>query len=151
MTYSLQKGLKKFGQRGQDSTYKEMKQMNDQDCFEPIHKSSMNETEKKRVMESLIFLAEKKSGKIKACHCANGSTQRDYMSREDVSSPTVMTESTMLTSVIEAEEERDVATCDIPNAFVQTDVERVDKDGNRTIMKIRGVLVDILCEIEPRY
>ena len=79
--------------------------MIDQDCFEPIHKSSMNETEKKRVMESLIFLEEKKSGEIKAGHCANGSTQTDYMSREDVSSPTVMTELTMLTSVVEAEEE----------------------------------------------
>ena len=105
VTYSLQKGLNKFGQCGPDSTYKEMKQMNDQDCFEPIHKSSMTETEKKRVMESLIFLAEKKSGGIKARYCANGSTQRDYMSREDVSSPMVMTELTMLTSVFEAEEE----------------------------------------------
>ena len=71
------------------------------------------------------------------------------MSREDVSSPTVSTKSTLLTAIIEAEEGRDVATCDIPNAFVQTDVERVDKDGNRTIMKIRGALVDILCEMEP--
>ena len=73
------------------------------------------------------------------------------MSREDVSSPTVATESTMLTAVVEAQEGRDVATCDIPNAFVQTDVEKVDKHGNRTIMKIRGVLVDILCEIDPIY
>ena len=68
-----------------------------------------------------------------------------------MSSPTVMTESTLITSVIEAEKEQDVATCNIPNAFVQTDVEKVDKDGNRTIMKIRGVLVDILCKMEPSY
>ena len=95
------------------------------------------------MMESLIFLAEKKSGEIKARHCANGSTQRDYMSREDVSSPTVMTKSNILTSVIEAEEERDVAICDIPNAFVQTDVERRDKDGNRTI--ILGEALVCLC------
>ena len=77
VTYSLQKGIKKFGQQGRDAAYKEMKQMKDRDCFEPIHKLSLNETEKKRVMESLIFLTEKKSGKIKARHCANGSTQRD--------------------------------------------------------------------------
>ena len=75
VTYSLQKGIKKFGQRGRDSAFKEMKQMKDRDCFEPIHKSSLNETERKRVMESLIFLTEKKSGEIKARHCANGSTQ----------------------------------------------------------------------------
>jgi hypothetical protein len=40
------------------------------------------------------------------------------MTRESVSSPTVSTESTLLTAVIEALEGRDVATCDIPNAFI---------------------------------
>ena len=73
------------------------------------------------------------------------------MSREDTSSPTVRTESTMLTSVIEAHERRHVATADIPNAFIQTTVEDVDDEGNKTIMKIRGVLVDILCDIDPVY
>ena len=28
-------------------------------------------------------------------------------------------------------------------------MEEKDKDGNQTIMKIRGVCVDILCEIDP--
>ena len=73
------------------------------------------------------------------------------MNREEVSSPTVNTESTLLTAVIEAEEERDIATCDIPNAFIQTHVEEKDPQGNRTIMKIRGVLIDILCDIDPIY
>ena len=102
-------------------------------------------------MESLIFLVEKRDGIIKARYCANGSTQRDYMSHEDVSSSTVSTESTLLTAVIEAEEGRDVSTCDIPNAFVQTEVQKEDSDGNKTIMTVRGVLVNILCEIDPVY
>ena len=53
--------------------------------------------------------------------------------------------------MIEAQEGQDVATCDIPNEFVQTHVEEKDKDGNQTIMKIWGVCVDILCEINPVY
>ena len=64
---------------------------------------------------------------------------------------TISTEGTLLTAVIEAQEGCDVATCNIPNAFVQTHVEENDKDGNRTIMKIRGVCVDILSEINPVY
>jgi hypothetical protein len=56
-----------------------------------------------------------------------------------------------MTAVIDAEEEREVATCDIPNAFIQTDVEEKDKDGNRTIMKIRGELVNILCLLDNSY
>ena len=73
------------------------------------------------------------------------------MECDEVTSLTVSTEGTLLTAVIEGQEGHDVTTCDIPNAFVQTHVEEKDKDGNQTIMKIRGVCVDILCEIDPIY
>ena len=150
-TYSLKKGIEMFGNKGKEAALKEMKQMHDRNCFQPIKKETLNSTERKRALESLIFLTEKRDGTIKARHCANGSTQRDFMNHEEVSSPTVSTESTLLTAVIEAEEGRDVATCDIPNAFIQTEVMKVDKEGNRTIMKIRGTLVDILCEMDKSY
>ena len=45
------------------------------------------------------------------------------MDREQVSSRTVMTESTKITSIIEAKDNRDVATCDILNTFIRTEVE----------------------------
>jgi hypothetical protein len=151
VTYSLRKGIERFGEKGTNAIQTEMQQMMDRKCFVPIRKSDLNETERKRALESLIFITEKKSGTIKARHCANGSTQRSYMDREEVSSPTVSTDSTILTAVIEAEEGRDVATCDIPNAFIQTEVAKTDKDGHRTIMKIRGSLVNILCSIDPTY
>ena len=57
----------------------------------------------------------------------------------------------MITSIIEAKQNRDVETCDIPNAFIQTEVEKQYKDGHRTIMKIQGPLVEILCEMDPNY
>jgi hypothetical protein len=97
------------------------------------------------------FLVEKKDDTVKAHHCANGSSQHEYMQREEMSSPTVSTESVLLTPAIEAREGRDVAICDIPNASIQTDVEPVDSDGNRTIMKIRGTMVGILCEMDQDY
>ena len=37
-------------------------------------------------------------------------------------------------------------TADIPNAFVQTDI---DQSGEKIIMKIRGEMVDILVEVSP--
>ena len=73
------------------------------------------------------------------------------MEHDEVASLTISTEETLLTAVIEAQEGQNVATYNIPNTFVQTHVEEKDKDGNRTIMKIRGVCVDILCEINPIY
>ena len=108
---------------------KEIKQLNIRECFAPIDVSTVTTLEKKRVMESLIFLVEKKTGKVKAQHCANGSTQRNWMGKEDSSSPTVSARSLFLTAAIDSKERRHSKTADAPNAFVQTAVDKVDKDG----------------------
>jgi hypothetical protein len=64
-------------------------------------------------MESLIFLVEKRDGSVKGRTCANGSTQREYMDRDEAASPTAnMTESIVITGVIEAKQRRDVMTAD---------------------------------------
>ena len=56
------------------------------------------------------------------------------------------TESILLTCIVEAEEARDVAVIDIPNAFVQT---RVEDEVDMAFIKICSVLVDILLDIAP--
>jgi hypothetical protein len=77
-----------------------------------------------------------------------GNKQRDYITKEDVSSPTVTAEAVMLTCVIDAQENRDVAVVDIPNAFVQTVVSDEDAE-HRVTVRIRGPLVDILVSMAP--
>ena len=52
----------------------------------------------------------------------------------------------ILTSVVDAIEYRHVAVIDIPNAFIQTVVK--DKK-RRVIIRIRGMLVDMLVKIAP--
>ena len=54
----------------------------------------------------------------------------------------------MLTCAIDAYQKRDIMSLDIPNAYIQADVP-VQKVGERIVMKIRGDLVDWLCEIDP--
>ena len=73
------------------------------------------------------------------------------MEHDEVTGPTISTEGTLLTAVSDTQEDQDITTCNIPNAFVNTHVEEKDKDGNQTIMKIRGVCVNLLCEINPIY
>ena len=115
-------GRKELKDRGKQAAFKEMKQLHDRVCFEPIDKKTLAATEAKRVLESLIFLAEKKVDQsVKARTCANGKPQRQWSDKEEKSSPTVSIASVFLTSMIEAKENRDVATVDVPNAFIQTD------------------------------
>ena len=51
----------------------------------------------------------------------------------EVSSPMVSLESVLLTAVVDTCEEHDVAIVDIPNAFIQTDMDR-----EKVIMKLLG-------------
>ncbi len=150
-TYSLRKGIAKFGEAGVKSAHKEVKQIHDRDCIRPILKSDLNPTERSRVMEAVTFMLQKHDGTVKTRTCVNGSTQRSWMTRAETSSPTVATESLFLTAVIDAEEGRDVGTVDIPNAFVQVSLDSEDEGGHRTIMRLRGDIVDILCSVDESY
>ena len=94
-TYTLKGGLKKFGDKAYKATLGEMKQLHDRICFEPIDPKNLSPSERKRAMESLIFLTQKRDGQIKARTCANGSIQRDYMTKEDSASPTTALESVL--------------------------------------------------------
>jgi hypothetical protein len=134
-TYSLKQGIKKFGKQGIEAIHKEMEQIHDQVVFEPIGIEEMTKLERKRAMESLIFLTEKRVETVKARVCANGSTQRAYISREEALSPTAALEAIIITGVIDAKQKRDVMKLDIPNVFVQTEISL---DGDKIIMKIRG-------------
>jgi hypothetical protein len=64
-----------------------------------------------------MFLGEKRDGTIKGRMAHNGKPTREWLSREDSSSPTAALKSMILTGVTDACEERDAMTRDIPNAF----------------------------------
>ena len=63
---------------------------------------------------------------IKGGGCADRRKQRDCLSKEDMSSPTVSTEGIMISCMIDAVEVWEVATADIPGAFLQTDYNKGD-------------------------
>jgi hypothetical protein len=79
----------------------------------------------------------------------NRKLTREWFSREDAASPTAALESILITGVIEAKEKRDVMTCDIPNAFIQAYLPKKEPGENRVVMKITGVLVGMLVDINP--
>jgi hypothetical protein len=99
-------------------------------------------------MESLIFLVEKRNGRVKARACANGSTHREYIGKEESASPTVATEAIILTSAIDAKTEMDILTADIPNAFAQKNID-INDGNDKMIMKIPGKLEDMLVKLDP--
>jgi hypothetical protein len=65
------------------------------------------------------------------------------MSKENTSSPTVVIESVFLSCVIDADESRNVATVDIPGAFLQADMNDVVQ------LRIGGEMACILTNLAP--
>ena len=98
----------------------ELYQLHSRGTFLPIHRDDISLLERPQVLETHMLLEKKRSSQIKARLVAGGDKQRDFISNADVGSPTCSTESVMLTSAIDAHQNRHVATVDIPNAFVQT-------------------------------
>ena len=146
---SLKAADAKFGTvRTKKAALAEVKQIHMRNTFVPRHWSELTAKQKKEVLEAFMFVEQKKSGDDKGRLVINGKMQRGHITKEEASSPTASTDAILLTSVIDALERRDVATVDIPNAFVQTVVADTDKDY-RVIVRLRGRIVDILCEIAP--
>ena len=96
-----------------------------------------------------MLLSQKSNGEVKGRQMFNGSGTRDHHTCEETPSPTAHPESIMLTSVVDAHEERDETTTNVPNAFIQAFVADIKDGEDRIIMKITGVLVDMLVDIAP--
>ncbi|CAJ1970174.1 unnamed protein product [Cylindrotheca closterium] len=147
--YYLNKGLKLFKEEGSKAVMKELDQLIQRECWKPIYVEDMTDFEKRRAQDAMMLLAEKNTGEIKGRCVYKGDGTREWLSREDTSSPTAALEAIMITCVIDAYEGRDMMSLDIPNAFIQTQMPMDAK--SRVMMKITGLLVDMMIRLEPRY
>ena len=95
-----------------------------------------------------MLLTRKKTGDVKGRLAFNGAPTRNWITSEDKSSPTVLNESLKLTCTVDAYQNRDVMSMDVPNAYLHATLPEKEI-GERVVMKIRGKLVDWLVEIDP--
>ena len=117
-------------------------------CFEQVLIHKMSPIERKCTMISLMLSTEKADGKMKCFQVYNGKPTREWVSKENKSSPAVNNEALVITSMINANEHRGVMGSNVPNTFVQVDLP--EKEGSEQVcMKIVGELVEYLAEIAP--
>ena len=143
---SLKAALREWGSDAKNAAFSEAKQLHWRNSFKPVHRRELTADQRKQILESHMFVVKKKDGTVKAHEVAGGNKQQDFVSKEDASSPTAATESVLLSCAVDAKENRETAVLDIPNAFIQTVVKR-DKD--KAIVRIRGLVADMLLEIAP--
>jgi hypothetical protein len=146
--YGFNRGLKEFGTPGYEATVKELDDnLLGMGAVQMLKPSEVNKKIRFDALNYLMFLKRKRCGKIKARGCADGRPQREYISKDESSSPTVSIYALMTSCLMDAIEGRKVATCDIPGAFLQADWP-ADRDCH---LKFEGAMVSMICDIDPKY
>jgi hypothetical protein len=110
----FKQGLKRFPEETKQGTIQELTQLHEMTVFEPIHKSSMTRQEIIGTLNTLTFIKRKLCGRVKARTCADGRPQRNLYQKWEASSPTVRTESVLITAMVDAYEGTTVGVYDIP-------------------------------------
>ena len=104
---------------------------------------NLTKEEKEKAMSSLIFLTEKEMVPLRPGHVQMVALS---VNKHEATTSTVTTEVLLTTAVIDAKQNRDVITLDIPNTFVQTPMPESDQS---VIMRFNGLLVEYLDELFP--
>ena len=104
-----------FKEKGHAAAMKELDQLHKRMYFTPVDINDLTTSEKKKAMEAMMLLTEKKDKTVKGQMVYNGKPSCEWLTREDAASPTASLESIMITGVIDAKEEQDVMTADVPN------------------------------------
>jgi hypothetical protein len=134
-------GTKKHGQVAIDALYKEFLQLHNLGVFEGQHATALTKDKRRAALRAINLIKEKRCGLIKGCTVADGRKQRSLCTKEETTSPTVSTDALMLSTMIDACEERDVATADVAGACSHADQD------DFTLIKLEGVSVDVMCDV----
>ena len=147
--YYYTKGIKIFEDAGYEATKQELDEnLIGRNCVEVLPMNEVNEDIKEKALNYLMFLKRKRCRKIKARGCADGRKQREYISKDESSSPTVSNYALMCSCLMSAIERRHVVTCDIPGAFLQTDWPDELDDY---YIHFETLMVHMICDINPEY
>ena len=66
------KRLKLFGERGEEAVDNKLQQIHDMEGFQPKHWYELTKEERTKALKNLIYLEEKRDGRIKGRGCADG-------------------------------------------------------------------------------
>ncbi|MEL6660658.1 MAG: reverse transcriptase domain-containing protein, partial [Bacteroidota bacterium] len=142
---SAEAGIKKHGRIAEDALLKEFKQLFDRDVFTILDGKTLSAEDKAAALRAVNLIKEKRDGVLKGRTCADGRPQRKLYTKAETTSPTVSSEALAITTIVDAYEGRDIATCDITGAYLNAHID------DYVTMKFTGRAVDVLCQLDPSF
>ena len=119
--------------------------MNDKDVIGVCDVKSLSHDDKRNALNLITMIKEKRDGKIKGRACADEYKQCRYIAKDEVSSPTIQMESLMVTLLLDAYKNRDVATTDVAGAYLLVDMDEY------ILVKVTGASTALMFSINPDY
>jgi hypothetical protein len=136
------KGHQAIRRKGLGSGIQGNNQLNDMTVFGKVNPDMLSPEQKRKALCAINLIKEKRCGKIKGRTVADGRPQRNYIPREEATSPTVSMESLMASLAIGAHERRDVAIFDVPGAYSNAHMP----DNKFVLLKLEWEFVDTMCK-----
>jgi len=151
LNITVDEAIEKYGQAALSSIIEEITKLPNMDVIVPEDWRKLSNAELRKVIRSKMFLKAKflpdgAFDKLKARLVAGGHMQNrsDY---DDVSSPTIATQSAFMLAAIAAKEQRHVVVVDIASAYLNAKMD----PGRKVRMRLEPKLATILCSIDAKY
>ena len=142
---SARAGIKKHGQPARDALTTEFAQLDYKGAYDPIQATDLTDTQQAKALRIINLIKEKRDGRLKGRSVADGRPQRELYTKDETSSPTATPESVLLTTLIDAVEDRHVIVADVTGAYLNADM------NNFVLIRLVGDDVDMMCNANPTY
>ena len=111
--------------------------------FIAIDASKLTRKQKKKALRTLSIIKGKRDSTIKGRTCTDGRKQRLWKTKQESASPTVHTDSVMLSMIVGAHEKRSIAVGDFKGAYLNAIMDEF------LHVRLEGEQVEIMCRINP--
>ena len=125
------------GQPAEEAMLIEYTQLLDRDTFAAEFQHDLSYEDWKSLLRPLDFVKVKRDGRVKGRSCLGGRQQREWISKEKSTSPTMTNEGLQVILIRAAKEKRHVVTADTAGAYLNTEMDDV------VFVKIQGRMIDI--------
>jgi len=113
-----------------------LSQLHEREALLPLRKEDMSQEQRKKALRYLLFLKGKSDGTIKTRGCADGRPHREYTTKADTSSPTVLLEAMMMSCAIDVKE--------IPRVFLHADM------SDKVHMLLEGTIAKLIVKRDSK-
>ena len=142
---SAKAGIRKHGKTAEAALMAEFAQLEDLSVYQSVDPKKLTREQRMAALRAINLIKEKRDGRLKCRTVADGRSQRTLYDKSETASPTVSSDALILSIIIDAHEQCDVATADVAGAYLKAFMD------DFVLMKFTGESVDILCKMNPEH